>query len=197
MASGNWRKELKKLHDQAVLPGVGDSLIHEIVAEKNDRGAALITGILVEEALRRAVLSRFVPSDATDLFSRQSALSTFYNLTAIGYGMGLFDKQIRSDLDRIREIRNAFAHCRFPTTFETTAIADACAGFEVDSVNYKQITSSMNPAKRKYVLASLRVIDVLNELRRMPRHQGSKPITYVDVAEAKRRRRADKMQPHN
>jgi hypothetical protein len=126
-------KNLQAFRRAGVRPIDTKALVSEMVAEKNDRGAVLIGGALVELALRRLVQSRFAlpPTETESLFENDAPLSAFHNLARIGYAMGLFDSQIKQDLDRVREIRNLFAHSLHPISFDTPEIAAACSLFQV------------------------------------------------------------------
>jgi hypothetical protein len=51
----------------------------------------------------------------------------------LAYGLALIGEQTRRDLNRLRDIRNAFAHARQNITFDTKAIANICGALELPS----------------------------------------------------------------
>jgi len=67
------------------------------------------------------------------LFDRDGPLSSFSGQIKVGYAMGIYDAAIRRDLDRMREIRNTFAHSIHPLKFTTPAIMAACKDFVAPS----------------------------------------------------------------
>jgi hypothetical protein len=160
MATAAWLKGLKDLSKGILSHTDFDALWAEIIAERNDRGAALIAGTLVENVLRRAIMRRLVPltqGEVDSLFGRDAPLSTFSDLIRIAHAFGLIPKEIKLDLDRLREIRNAFAHTYFPVNFETEVIVKACMGFAPDPAPYADV-AGMTVAKSRYLNAVGRLI---------------------------------------
>jgi hypothetical protein len=179
MSSPAWIKGLKELSKRTVAGTDFDKLWVELTTERNDRGAALIGATLVESVLRRTIRKQLVSLNETEndsLFGRDAPLSSFSDLIRIGYALGLFDQRIRRDLDRLREIRNAFAHALFPLDFNTPEISHACMGFETDTQVYNDLPESMNIARRKYLTIVGRSINALN---RIP-EWSHEPVTYED-----------------
>ena len=84
---------------------------------------------------------------------------------------------MRRDLDRLREIRNAFAHALFPLDFETPEINQACIGFETETEIYSDFPDSMSIARGKYLSTVGRLIFAL---RRVPERENHEPISYDD-----------------
>ena len=92
MSSPAWIKGLKELRKRTLTHTDFDKLWTELVAERNDRGAALIGGSLVENTLRRVIIRQLVDLNETErdsLFGRDAPLSSFSDLIRIGYGFGL------------------------------------------------------------------------------------------------------------
>jgi hypothetical protein len=81
----------------------------------DDRTAAIVAASLVENNLALVIIRRFRQSledtDIKRLFDNRGAvLATFSNKIDMGFALNLYDNLVRDDLDRIREIRNRFAH---------------------------------------------------------------------------------------
>lgn len=106
-------------------------IIAQMRGEGNDRGAALLATVALEAALGLLLttyLVKLTSNEDDDLFRYPAPLSPFSNKIRIAYAMGLIDSEVRNDLERLREIRNAFAHTMHPILFTTPAIQAACAG---------------------------------------------------------------------
>jgi hypothetical protein len=100
----------------------------ETNAEKNDRGAAILLATNVENALQGALMRMFGPrSNTRKLFGVNSPLGAFSNKIEVGYALGIFGDQMKTNLDIIRTVRNAFAHAKIPITFDTTPVRNACS----------------------------------------------------------------------
>jgi hypothetical protein len=124
-------KKQQSLKDMvAEPPDLAD--IMDMLAElenQHDRAAAVILAAQVENTLRAAILSRMVLEEREEarLFGPDMPLGTFSAKIKIGFALGVYGPETRTDLDTIREIRNAFAHARKPIKFNTPEIAAACA----------------------------------------------------------------------
>lgn len=98
-------------------------------AKIHDRSVAIMAAADVEHALELALVNQFVPLSNgrfKELFERDGPLTSFSAKIKIASAMGLFGDGIRAELNRIRDIRNAFAHARRPILFSTRRIADEC-----------------------------------------------------------------------
>jgi hypothetical protein len=98
--------------------------------QKNARASAITLAALLESALESALRTKLIsnpPKESlNNLFGLNRILSTFWAKTEIAFALGLIGPQTRKDLDRVRTIRNAFAHAKGIITFETQAIATEC-----------------------------------------------------------------------
>src|SRR3984885_4981880 len=100
----------------------------EVTAEKNDRGAAILLGTNVENAIQSAIV-RFIDVQAGQsgrLFRSNAPLSSFANKITIAYALNIFGEETQTNLELIRSVRNTFAHAKVPITFETTEVQRAC-----------------------------------------------------------------------
>lgn len=97
------------------------------------RGAAIVGGALIEDALQRLLLVNLpnlsTNGDREGVFGRSGPLATFSAKISVGYGLGLFGPMTRQDLNLVRDIRNFFAHAKIAADFNTPAVASACERF--------------------------------------------------------------------
>jgi hypothetical protein len=92
----------------------------------NDRGACILLSANVEAALEKALTNYLffsIPRDEA-LFSENGPLSSFSNKILMGRAIKIYGPKTFDNLDRIRHIRNAFAHAHAPVSFATKEIKD-------------------------------------------------------------------------
>ena len=129
-------KQLKELMREkpsgSGLTDFAHDALHRTKDESRDyRGEALTAVAMLDEALRGAIESRFVPLNSErrkELFSdaANGPLSTFSNKIRMGYAMGLYGEIFRADLDIVRHVRNVFAHATRHVDFDVPEVAQAC-----------------------------------------------------------------------
>jgi len=86
---------------------------------------AILGAVIVEhdlEQLLRARLKRKDHQTWARLTDERGPLNSFSSMIAMGYALGIYDQGMRSDLDIVRHIRNAFAHSRKPIHFDHPAV---------------------------------------------------------------------------
>jgi hypothetical protein len=79
------------------------------------RGTVVLAGTLIDDLLRGAILYHMRPlkvEEHDSLFLSIGPLSGFSARIRIAYAFGIVGPSVRDDLDRLRELRNAFAHAR-------------------------------------------------------------------------------------
>jgi DNA-binding MltR family transcriptional regulator len=79
------------------------------------------------------------------LFVGSAPLSSFSAKIQVAYAIGLIGPKATHDLDRIREIRNAFAHAKVSITFDTDAVANTINGlhFRKLSADWNDLSTQM------------------------------------------------------
>jgi len=92
----------------------------------DDRGLVLSLAAFAEDALRKLIQSFLIPSNAaTSLVDGFNApLGTFSSRSKAAYAMGLLTEVQFEDLERLRKIRNHFAHSWQKTSLDSTATRD-------------------------------------------------------------------------
>jgi hypothetical protein len=121
-----------------------------------DRSVAILVSSHLEYLLERLMAAGLnLPKDGEDFFFEQpsSPGATFYSKTQISYYLGLLNSDKRADLDRIRGIRNLFAHDLSRISFDTVEIKDACGKLIAAKVDGEPPTP-----REQYLKASVRLI---------------------------------------
>jgi DNA-binding MltR family transcriptional regulator len=87
--------------------------LHEDFDNETDRGVVIVAAAMLDELLRKQLVERLVAIDSSDddlLDGANAPLGTFSSRTKMAYRVGLISAKFARDLDRIRKIRNDFAH---------------------------------------------------------------------------------------
>ncbi len=121
-----------------------------------DYAIALICQTFVERALEVAISAQLNPLDEQANqrlfdYSANGPISDFAAKIKLGYSMGIFGQLTKNDLNRIREIRNAFAHSLQSTSFATPEIAEICEMFQVPELVRIRIAGFPPTARKKYI----------------------------------------------
>ena len=165
--AGKRLKALKELIKRVPTDKDIDLMYEEILTEKRDRGAALVTATFLEESLRNFVRSRMVSLTTAEyeaLFERDAPLSSFSKLIRVAHGFGLIDAAIRRECDCIREVRNAFAHSPVALAFDTPEVAAVCMLLSRHFDTFEGIDS--NHPKARYIGAATGLAAILNSARK-------------------------------
>ena len=92
----------------------------------DDRSIVLVAGAILEQFLEAAISSHFeIKEEETRVLfddSLEGPLSSFAKKISLGYALGVYGPEMRSDMTCIRHIRNAFAHSKMRIDFETAEI---------------------------------------------------------------------------
>ena len=91
-----------------------------------DMIAAVFAATLVEYQLEQVLKLNFRRNDSNTwarLTDGAGAMRDFYSKIMLGYALSSFDEDIRSNLNIVRDIRNAFAHSRTVLKFDNREIA--------------------------------------------------------------------------
>jgi hypothetical protein len=92
----------------------------------SDRAAAIVAAACVEDQLGEA-LRVVMEKDETvirDMFRSSGPLGSFSAKISLGYLLGLYEKDMKKEIDTIKEIRNVFAHRRETTGFDAQRARD-------------------------------------------------------------------------
>jgi hypothetical protein len=104
-----------------------EQVINEI-HKGSDRVAAIMAAAYVDSNLAKLISASLADgSDSRALFHDEGApFGTFKRKIVAGLAMGLFPQKVADDLDRIRDIRNQFAHALLSLNFENEHIKREC-----------------------------------------------------------------------
>lgn len=101
--------------------------LYKELDKESDRGAVLVAGAMLEEALEGLLVTHLVanPTASDPLFDGPNApLQSFSAKIDIAYRLGLYSDRSCRDLHVIRRIRNDVAHRAAGCSFQDTSIGD-------------------------------------------------------------------------
>lgn len=106
-----------------------DTILDELYHARNDRSRVLIAIAVLEQALEDVLRLHFRKMNKEEerrLFDFEASLGTLSNKIYMAYALGMIDRSDVRELNALREIRNAFAHSRRITDFDTPEVAAYC-----------------------------------------------------------------------
>lgn len=105
-----------------------------------DRATAILGGVFLDELLQVVLKNFMIDENAIvdELFKPEKPLSTFSARTRTAYGLGLIHKEAYDDINKIRTIRNVFAHALHGIDFSQSDLNQWC--------NDLSITQRLMPA---------------------------------------------------
>lgn len=137
---------LKKLH--AERPSLEDlTNAMNSIATADPRVAAILASTYLEDVTEIAVGTKFIElsnDDVAGLFQGSSPLSSFSAKVKLAYALGLIGPKARHDLDRVREIRNVFAHAKISYSFDTDAVANT-----INGLHFKALVTDWNKSSNQ------------------------------------------------
>jgi hypothetical protein len=111
-------------------------LRHEMLLEESDRGCVLIGGAALDNAMEgslRAVFANeaaIVKKSVDPLLGPNGPMSSYWSKTQLLNALGLLPGASYRDLERIRRIRNRFAHVEEPVSFDDNQVKDLVSALE-------------------------------------------------------------------
>jgi len=113
--------------------GTLDRFEKELPTTTDHRAMVLVSTAIVEQLLEEAILVHCTKPFAKELRGKLfggdaegAAISGFYGKIILGRALGIYGKAFQEDLDRLRRIRNVFAHAAKPLSFNSRGLKDAC-----------------------------------------------------------------------
>ena len=108
---------------------------HVDLMDESDRGAVLVGAAILEDELSRLIemiakVNGLFAKDAEKLFSMNGPASTFSGKSLVCRAFGLISQSTFEDLNRIRKLRNKFAHTSEPVDFLMPEIEDIIADIQ-------------------------------------------------------------------
>jgi hypothetical protein len=159
MASETPAQRLKRFSKLVPDEGTIRALIYDLEKKDDelaDYAIALICATFVEKAIEVAILAHLAPNDEEAnkrIFSYdyRGPISDFSAKIKVGYAMGIYGPKTRSDLDLIRDIRNAFAHSLQPISFKTGEVGEMCERFQTKSRVRITVVGVEKTARQRYI----------------------------------------------
>lgn len=126
--------------------------VFQLLETESDRGCALIAGAWLENLLQMAIDCHFAdcgPDFRQRLYEGSGApLGTFAAKIKIGRALSIYDAGIQKRFEKVKDIRNAFAHALRPLDFANPTIVSACTG--LDKAPFPQEEDNLKPARIRY-----------------------------------------------
>lgn len=161
------RKLIAKFPAPPELEGVMGGLY-----DQSDRDAAIIAAAIIENVLERLIKAKFVSRSVqreNAMFSNGGALQNLSAKIQIGAAFGMFSEKFGDDLNRIKDIRNVFAHAATFVDFNTPEIAVLVQDFTAMQVLSERPPSPLeNPnflheaAKRNFIFAATMAVIMMD-----------------------------------
>jgi DNA-binding MltR family transcriptional regulator len=112
----------------------GDVTFNEFLTEfqrETDRAAAVLAAAFADELLKALLAASFVDESKVTqaVLDRDGAAATFSARITLTYAIGLISADEADDLNRLRRIRNDFAHQLHGLSFATQRISDLAKAF--------------------------------------------------------------------
>ena len=118
--------------------------------------------IRTEKRLLNEILKKHLVSEKT--YKKKFSRLSFDQLITWCYLAGLINEEIREDLDKIRDIRNKFAHKIDITSFNHQWVASRCNNFHALKVLNKVLPNvELRTAKEKYLSVATLYLGLLLE----------------------------------
>src|SRR5271165_1082562 len=118
--------------------------------ERQDRYIALVSGTLLDHALKTAISKHLISEDKDLLYSivddyDRSPLGTFSAKIKIAHALGIVDDTTRNNLDVLRSIRNNFAHSVIEFEFASSECANEINKLVVQPKAFKRFWEHWSP----------------------------------------------------
>lgn len=131
-----------------------------ILADMDERGLILSLAAFAEDALGDLIAAFLIPGNQSDSLLKgfNAPLGTFSARIKTAFAVGLINGNQHDDLDRLRKIRNIFAH-----DWRPKALADQAVAAHVSAMNFGTLTEEYPHTPTAKVRSAIR--DLLVELR--------------------------------
>lgn len=126
------------------------------ISNESDRGAVLVSAALIDEGLRRLIAARLLEnsSQSDPLFDGGNApISTFSSRIEMAYRLGLIQCSAKSVLNKLRRLRNDFAHSHKIVSLEDPSVKDR---IEAMLAEQREITDALRDTSMKVIEETLK-----------------------------------------
>jgi hypothetical protein len=129
------------------------------------RAAALILSALIDNTLEYVIRARFVPLNKSNfdaLFRNPTApLSSLSAKIALAHAMGIVGDELRIQLNRLRSIRNAFAHAMVSVSFDDPEIVAECKKLDPQSITRGKFQPEDNTPRERFTAVGTAALTIL------------------------------------
>lgn len=124
------------------------------------RVSVLVRSALIDNLLEEAIDLNFVEigkSRFSEIFRNPAApLGSLSAKIALAHALGIFGNEMRSQLDKVRAIRNAIAHTMIPISFSDEAVAEECNKLDPARLtNHPYQPEEDTPSERFFVTCNM------------------------------------------
>lgn len=123
--------------------------------KESDRGCVLVAAAILDKYIETLLRAEF-SQDATvvkrvinPLFKGQGPLTSFWSKTQLAYSLDLIPEWMYEDLERIRELRNEFAHRYKAADFEDPAVVRLTEKLKGANYAVRSLRESSNAPKHR------------------------------------------------
>ena len=108
--------------------------------KETERGAAMASVAYIDDLMRDILDAFLVPNEGKKALLRgfNAPLGTLSARSAACFAMGLITDKEKSECDRLRDIRNLFAH-RVKVSFSDQKLRDLCANLTMSAKDYGDV----------------------------------------------------------
>jgi hypothetical protein len=124
---------LRHLLRSKLTPAEFAAAIDQLHSE-SDRGLAILGAAWVDNAMKRALLSKMIPlgtENENNLMENKGPLAEMSARIQALYALGHIPQEFRDDLNCLKEIRNTFAHAMHALSFQTPVVLARCQQFHL------------------------------------------------------------------
>jgi hypothetical protein len=104
------------------------------IPKMSDRVVVLVCGALIDRVLEETILARMTRMKRKyqkEIFEGRGPASGMWAKIRIAFALAIFGPKTFSELEKIREIRNVFAHAAHDVKFSTRRIAKHCSALQL------------------------------------------------------------------
>jgi hypothetical protein len=96
----------------------------DLMSNESDRGSAIVGAAILEDALAVALSKYLIPAPTSQDDLLNGPAASFSMKIELAYRVGLIRSSVRKFLQRVRKVRNEFAHSPSEMTFEVQSMSD-------------------------------------------------------------------------
>lgn len=140
----------------------------DVFKRHTDRAAALIAAAYVDDALEGYLRAAFRDDRKAVDALLGSLLGSFSARISVAFLTGLIGAPLREDLDRIRKIRNDFAHVRDNITFKSQSIQEPSRNFHALKAWKLGGGGTFRSARHRYIATAMLATNYITAISEDP-----------------------------